>query len=276
MSPSPALTDLALRVAEFFRRPGTTTAARQLVESYLEEREQGTVGSIPFPTNRTTQISEGIDRDPVPTQAQSAVALVAFHDVYCDGVERIIPVPSTLPPLGEAPPAEMPALLHVWQRAAAWEAIRDRVRNLGDYAVPWFTLQLRRLEQVLVEHPRPTGRVSADTPPTQSTGKATAAHQGSTPVESPLATIWFHHERQYSMDGKTPLKVSEEFDSILQAFLEAQAAMETSDIQAKAGVTNPSRAMKDLAAWNDGVFAGAIRIPKGKAKGGYFVRVQRL
>jgi hypothetical protein len=97
----------------------------------------------------------------------------------------------------------------------------------------------------------------------------------SIPVSSSL-TIWFHGDRQYSIDQIMPLKVSEEFDSILQAFLEAQAAMETDDIQTKAGVTNVSRAMQALADWNEGIFKAAVRIPAGKNKGGYFVRIQRL
>jgi hypothetical protein len=91
-----------------------------------------------------------------------------------------------------------------------------------------------------------------------------------------LPTIWFHAERQYSIDRKTPFVVSDELDSILQAFLESQGAMETSDIEDKAGVTNVSRAMRDLAEWNESVFKQAIRIPSGKGKGGYFVRVKRL
>jgi hypothetical protein len=95
-------------------------------------------------------------------------------------------------------------------------------------------------------------------------------------VAPTLPTIWFHAERQYSIDRVTLLKVSEEFDYILQAFLESQAAMETSDIERKAGVTNASRAIKSLAEWNEGVFNSAIRIPRGKAKGGYFIRVKSL
>jgi hypothetical protein len=89
-------------------------------------------------------------------------------------------------------------------------------------------------------------------------------------------TIWFHAERQYSMDRLNPLKVSDEFDSILQAFLESQAAMETNEIEERAGVTNAPRAMQYLAEWNEGTFKPAIRIPGGKAKGGYFIRVKRL
>jgi hypothetical protein len=89
-------------------------------------------------------------------------------------------------------------------------------------------------------------------------------------------TIWFHQKRQYSIDRINPWKVSREFDSILQAFLQAEGAMETSDIQDKAGVTNVSRAMKSLAAWHNSIFKPAIRIPEGKAKGGYFIHVKKL
>ena len=96
------------------------------------------------------------------------------------------------------------------------------------------------------------------------------------PTGQEAGTIWFHAERQYSIDRETPLKVSEEIDSILQAFLESQAAMETYEIEKKSGVTNPSRAMQTLAEWNDGIFKAAVRIPTAKAKGGYFVRIKPL
>src|SRR5262249_5207448 len=77
------------------------------------------------------------------------------------------------------------------------------------------------------------------------------------PVEGP--TIWYHGELQYSIDRMTPMKVSEEFDNILQAFLESQSAMETCDIESEAGVTNVARAMKELTAWENGIFKPAVR-----------------
>ncbi len=97
-----------------------------------------------------------------------------------------------------------------------------------------------------------------------------------TSAQPAMVVIRFHAERQYSIDGNTPLKVSDEFDSILQAFLQSQGAMETRELEDRSGVTNVSRAMRALAAWNEGCFKAAIRIPSGKAKGGYFVHVQPL
>ncbi len=123
-----------------------------------------------------------------------------------------------------------------------------------------------------------TLRIAADSPAMEQP-PAVAAKPTLEQTQPPAAeppTIWFHGERQYSTDRMTPLKVSEEHDSILQSFLESQAAMETQDLTDKAGVTNPSRAIRALAEWNDGIFKAAMRIPDGKAKGGYFVRVKRL
>lgn len=92
--------------------------------------------------------------------------------------------------------------------------------------------------------------------------------------ESTMATIWFHGQQNYSIDRTNKYKVSEQFDNILQAFFEYPYAMETEDLEDRSGVTNASRAMKELVTWNNGIFKAAIRIPGGKRKGGYFVRVQ--
>jgi hypothetical protein len=138
MSPSPDLAALALDVDLLLMRPANLATFRYLVEAYWDGCEQGTVEPIPFLVD-----------DVVPTPAQRAVALAALRDAYCPGVEKIIPRAAELPTLGEATSAELPALLRAWKRAANWEAILDRVQNLGDYAVPWFTLQLRLLEKDL-------------------------------------------------------------------------------------------------------------------------------
>lgn len=101
--------------------------------------------------------------------------------------------------------------------------------------------------------------------------KSAAGQPGPTPP-----TIWFHGERSYSIDGVNPFKVSIEFDSILTAFRENTLPLETSELEEQSGVTNVSRAMKDLSEWNGGIFAKAIRVPSGKNKGGYFARVKSL
>jgi hypothetical protein len=142
--------------------------------------------------------------------------------------------------------------------------------------------RLRELPNVLRREERATRKVARKLQE-MAEREASKGQPGQADATRPTApdpprapTIWFHAERQYSIDRVTPLKVSEEFDSILQAFLESQAAMETSDIEINAGVTNASRAMQALAAWNQGIFKPAVRIPSGKAKGGYFIRVTRL
>jgi hypothetical protein len=88
------------------------------------------------------------------------------------------------------------------------------------------------------------------------------------------ATIWFHGERGYSVDGITPIVVTEEEHKILEAFLTKDTAMDTHDLENAAAVSNVSRIVRDLAAKNSSLFAPAIRSP-GKAKGtGYYIRVR--
>jgi hypothetical protein len=106
-------------------------------------------------------------------------------------------------------------------------------------------------------------------------GQLPVAPSETPPVEV-TPTIWFHAERQYSIDGKTPMKVSEELDNVLQVFLESQLAMDSTDIENNSGVNNASRAMSNLVAFSNGIFKSAVRIPTGKSQGGYYVRVQRL
>jgi hypothetical protein len=83
-----------------------------------------------------------------------------------------------------------------------------------------------------------------------------------------VPTIWSHGDRAYSRDGTTSYCVSEEEDSILQAFLEAGKAMDTPTLEDKSGSTNVPRAIKRLCQRYSGVFADAIRMTGGGGKRG--------
>jgi hypothetical protein len=138
------------------RHDGNVTAARQLVESYLDGRGQDTVEAVPLPTHPDEPTYSGIDGDGVPTPAQGVAALVALRDAYCPGVEKIIYIPAELPAVGDASPPDHEALNCARKRALTWSATLERVRNLGDHALPWFELQLRRFERALSESARNT------------------------------------------------------------------------------------------------------------------------
>jgi hypothetical protein len=163
MSPSPALAELALRVDELLMRPGNMAASREMVESYLAGRVQGTVDAIRFPLHPNEPEDPSIDQLVPLTPGQMAAALVALHDVYCDGVEKVVAIPPTLPPSSEeATPADE-GLIRDWKRAETWWATLMQVRNLGDYSLQWFTLQLRRFERIL-----PSANAQHTTPPPPS------------------------------------------------------------------------------------------------------------
>jgi hypothetical protein len=120
-------------------------AARKLVEAFLTGREQGTIEPIEFNLPPDEPADKWADYDlPTPTLAQGAAALAALHDVRCPGVEKVIYTPAELPPMDEA---MAPTLRRDWHRALCWRALLDRARELGDYALPWFVLQLRRFER---------------------------------------------------------------------------------------------------------------------------------
>jgi hypothetical protein len=167
-----SLVDLALHIDFLLTQPGNMAVARGLVESYLAGPVQGTVEPFPFPTNPDELPYESTDGDAVPTPAQRAAALAAFHDVHCPGVEKVIVVSAQLPELtladsptpGEALPPGAEALTRDWRRAASWRAMLDRVRGLGEHALPWFALQLRCFEQELAPNGPPGGQ-AADVPP---------------------------------------------------------------------------------------------------------------
>lgn len=87
-------------------------------------------------------------------------------------------------------------------------------------------------------------------------------------LEQP-ATIWFHGEQSYSIDGKTPKAVSREQHNILKEFTDRDVALTTEAL--KNAVSNVSRVMKNL----DVEFPGAVRRPAAKGDG-YYIRVRTV
>jgi hypothetical protein len=149
MSTLPSLDVLAQRVDNLLLPIANMAAARQLVESYLDGREKGTVERIPFPPD--SDQPDGIGGDAIATSAQRAAALVALRDVFCPGVEKIVPVPANLPVAGDA------ETLHPeCRRVIRWSATIKYVQGLKDNALPWLMVQLRRFKRDLQEQiPRP-------------------------------------------------------------------------------------------------------------------------
>lgn len=90
------------------------------------------------------------------------------------------------------------------------------------------------------------------------------------PVESSAgpATIWYHAERSYSVDGCNPVVLSREQHNILKAFLNSDVALGHAALT-NAGVSNVAKTIKGLAS----KFPGTIRTPASKGEG-YYIRVR--
>src|SRR5262249_38293107 len=134
-------------------RPGYMAAARQLAESCLDDEEQGHVDSLQLgddPDNDYDWTPESIQREngyedtPVLTPGQIVLCLAALHSIYCPGFETVITAPTN----GSLFDEEGKATTN-YRRGVRWAAIQNGVRNLEDYAERWFTLKLRRFEQIL-------------------------------------------------------------------------------------------------------------------------------
>jgi hypothetical protein len=102
------------------------------------------------------------------------------------------------------------------------------------------------------------------------------------PNKSDRPTIIYHGQqgadiesqtKGYSSDGLSPVVVTDEEHKILQAFMQANTALCTRDIEAKTGVSNVSRIVKSLANKYNQRFSPAIRRPASKGHG-YHIRVR--
>jgi hypothetical protein len=90
------------------------------------------------------------------------------------------------------------------------------------------------------------------------------------PGPQPLpATVWFHGNKSYSLDGETPELVTREEHQVLQEFLDRNMAVDYATLGN--AVTNPTTVMRKL----QKKFGKAVRIA-GRKGSGYFVRVRSL
>lgn len=179
------ISSLLNRVDDLLVRPGNLAVAREVVERYLDGRALGTIEPIPFPEDPAEPDYSDIEGDVVVSPVQRVAALVAFRDANCLGVERIIPVPTEFPTT--APDAE--AMLRQCGQMLQWRATLDRVKNIGDYALPWFEAQLRRFELELAQ---------ADCPQKRETN-ALASPQAATPLPAAVPDKEEAVEHEYSV-----------------------------------------------------------------------------
>jgi hypothetical protein len=146
-------------------RPANRAATTALVVRYLDGVARETVGSIadrlptdpedPYDYTSTSMAEEEGSLPPLVSE-QTAAAMAALHAVLCSSVEGAIPTSTDPPQLPEgACPADIARQTCEWRLALRWLVTLDRVRKLGDYAVPWFTVQLRRFEGLLPEQVSP-------------------------------------------------------------------------------------------------------------------------
>jgi hypothetical protein len=97
--------------------------------------------------------------------------------------------------------------------------------------------------------------------------QATAPGVAATPV------IYSHGDKQYSTDGKNPIRVSENEENVLQVFSKYQAVKEP-DLVKMANLENAAKVFRDLGKKYNGVFKDALIPPGGKGKGGYRATVK--
>src|SRR5262245_54956560 len=146
MSPGVTISAVALRVDELLVNTENMATVKALVEECLTNPDLGNVDALRIPhdpnapgdfTQDSLDRELGLVEDGALASCQIAVIMAALHHVHCPGVAHVFAVPEELPADREATSAE-------WRSMCAYVAIRDEIRNLGDYAVHWFTLQLRR------------------------------------------------------------------------------------------------------------------------------------
>jgi len=107
-----------------------------------------------------------------------------------------------------------------------------------------------------------------------STGPSRGPLAVGQPRREPDPTIIARGDRQYSIGDGGTVVVGVEEDAVLTAFLK-QSAMETNQLKANVGYTNPGRVIRALQSKYGGRFAPAIVTPGRKGKGGYQIRIRR-
>jgi hypothetical protein len=105
---------------------------------------------------------------------------------------------------------------------------------------------------------------------------ATAPAVKSEAAPAAFATIYYHGERGYSIDGRTPVVISYGAHAILQIFLQKQTAMTRAELEEASGYCNAPIIIGRLQRSNCGRFRPAVARPGTKSNGGYFIRVQSV
>jgi hypothetical protein len=82
--------------------------------------------------------------------------------------------------------------------------------------------------------------------------------------------VWYLGERVYRVDGCEPVAVTLQEDAVLRPFVKLPA-MDDSTLVAKSGYGHAGKILRELTKKYNGVFAQAIRLPGGKAQGGYYI-----
>ncbi len=166
MSRSTALAALASHIDALLLNPANMARERELAEVCLAEPEH--VNAL-FPEHPDNPFPDR-DLNVVQTPGQRALAFAAIHDVYCAGVEKVVAVPRDLT---RGAVLADDQLIPAWLRAFRWAMILDEARGLGNWAMPWFELQMRRFEQEFCEpecdvptSPPTVGTTTGEAPPT--------------------------------------------------------------------------------------------------------------
>lgn len=98
------------------------------------------------------------------------------------------------------------------------------------------------------------------------------------PPPDPPDTIIRCGDQSYRINNAAALRVSDNEDTVLQAFL-GNETLDEPALRKASGLTNPgvaAKILRELATKYDQQFAPAIRLPGGKGKGGYNVRIRKL
>ena len=123
------------------------------------------------------------------------------------------------------------------------------------------------IEPLPAERPHPVRIVQLDGDPPLRT---IAVNANSSPLVVPdaLPTVYYHGERSYSLDGKSPTVVSNEQHQVLKEFLDKDHALTTDAL--KNAVGNVSNVLSKLSKR----FGAAVRLPGPNKGDGYFIRVR--
>jgi hypothetical protein len=130
--------------------PDVMAEIRDLAVACLDDPASGRVDAIPFPRDKdnphdwspvSLERERGISEGPVLTPGQIALVLAAFQsnyvDVHCPGMEKVLVVSYGHFDGWEKAPSQ--AAREANGRRIRWEAIRNRVGKLGDWAQPWLS-----------------------------------------------------------------------------------------------------------------------------------------